>query len=38
MKQVVRMCWMKLFFPNQTPVMLWCCLVLKCAIWVLWLD
>jgi hypothetical protein len=22
MKQVVRMCWMKLFFPNQTPVML----------------
>jgi hypothetical protein len=22
MKQVVRMCWMKLFFPNQTRVML----------------
>ncbi len=22
MKQVVRMCWMKLFFPNQTAVML----------------
>jgi hypothetical protein len=32
---VVRMYWI---FCNQTPVMICCCLVLTCAICVLWLD
>jgi hypothetical protein len=35
MEQVVRMCWMKWIFCNQTPVMISCCLALTCAIWVL---
>ncbi len=35
MEQVVCMCLMKLIFCNETPMMLCCCLVLMCAIWVL---
>jgi hypothetical protein len=35
MKQVVRMYWMKWIFCNQIPVLLSCCFVQACVIWVL---